>query len=99
MADIATIAILQQRAIHEAHRTVEQLRVALTSRVLIEQAKGVLAERSGLAMDEAFERLRAYARGGNHRMSDVAEALLEGTLTPEALQTLEGDITGPGSVA
>ncbi len=87
MADIATIGILQQRAIHEAQVTVEQLQVALTSRITLEQAKGVLAEREGLAMDESFERLRTYARRNNRRMSDVAQALIEGTLTPEALDT------------
>lgn len=88
MADIATIGILQQRAIHQAQVTVEQLEVALTSRIMIEQAKGVLAERAGLAMDESFERLRAYARRSNRGISDVAQGLIEGTLAPDVLRTL-----------
>ena len=88
MADIATIGILQQRAIHQAHVTVEQLQVALTSRIMIEQAKGVLAERAGLAIEESFERLRAYARRNNRGISDVAQALIEGTLAPDVLHTL-----------
>ena len=87
MADIATIGILQQRAIHRAQETVEQLQVALTNRIMIEQAKGVLAERAGLAMEESFERLRTYARSTNQRLSDVARALIEGTLTPDVLVT------------
>jgi GAF domain-containing protein len=88
MADIATIGILQQRAIHEAQVSMEQLQIALTSRIMIEQAKGVLAERAGLAMEESFERLRAYARASNRRLSEVAQDLLEGTLTADALQAL-----------
>lgn len=86
MADIATIGILQHRAIHEAQVSMEQLQVALTSRVMIEQAKGVLAERAGIAMEESFERLRAYARATNRRLSDVAQDLLEGNLSADALQ-------------
>ena len=66
----------------------EQLQVALTSRIMIEQAKGVLAERAGLAIEESFERLRSYARASNRRLSDVAQDLLEGTLTADALQSL-----------
>ena len=88
MADIATIGILQQRAIHQAQVSMEQLQVALTSRIMIEQAKGVLAERAGLAIEESFERLRSYARASNRRLSDVAQDLLEGTLTADALQHL-----------
>ena len=92
MADIATIGILQQRAIHQAQVTVEQLEVALTSRITLEQAKGVLAERAGLAIDDSFERLRSYARRSNRRLSDVAQALIEGTLTPEVLHSLEDEV-------
>ena len=96
MADIATIGILQHRAIHQAQETVEQLQVALTSRITLEQAKGVLAERAGLAMD-SFERLRTYARRSNRRISDVAQALIEGTLAPEVLHTLEDEVPSSGS--
>ena len=57
----------------------EQLQGALNSRVLIEQAKGKLAERVGLDMDQAFTMLRAYARDHNLRLSDLAQAFIDGT--------------------
>jgi AmiR/NasT family two-component response regulator len=57
----------------------EQLQGALNSRVLIEQAKGKLAERAGLDMDQAFTMLRAYARDHNLRLSDLAQAFIDGT--------------------
>jgi len=78
MADVATIGILQQRAISEARILAEQLQSALNSRVIIEQAKGVLAERAQIDLDEAFGRLRRYARNNNSRLKDVAEAFIDG---------------------
>ncbi len=73
MAHIATISLLNQRAIGEAHTSTNQLQFALNSRVVIEQAKGVLAERASLDMDEAFQTLREYARSHNRRLSEVAD--------------------------
>jgi AmiR/NasT family two-component response regulator len=73
MAHIATISLLNQRAIGEAHTSTNQLQHALNSRVVIEQAKGVLAERASLDMDEAFQTLRGYARSHNRRLSEVAD--------------------------
>lgn len=64
----------------------EQLQAALNSRIVIEQAKGMLAERRHIEMDTAFDTLRGYARTTNQKLSDVARALLTGTLTAEALQ-------------
>jgi hypothetical protein len=58
----------------------EQLQHALTSRIVIEQAKGVLAERGNLGMEQAFDRLRRYARNTNTRLTDVARRVVEGTL-------------------
>ena len=87
LADVATIAILQQRAASEAQRLNEQLDHALNSRVVIEQAKGMLAERSGLDMAQAFSRLRGYARSHNLRLADVARAIVEGTLSAEMLHS------------
>lgn len=78
MADVATIGILQQRAITEARILAEQLQSALNSRVVIEQAKGVLSERAQIDVDEAFGILRRYARNNNLRLRDVAEAFIEG---------------------
>jgi GAF domain-containing protein len=76
MAHIATISLLNQRTIGEAHTATSQLQTALNSRVVIEQAKGVLAERAGIDMDEAFQTLRQYARSHNERLSDLAEAVV-----------------------
>jgi len=86
LADVATIAILQHRAALEAQVVNEQLNHALNSRVLIEQAKGVLAERAKLSMDEAFGELRAYARNHNLRLADVAHDLTSGALAASALR-------------
>lgn len=85
LADVATIAILQHRAAREAQILNEQLNHALNSRVTIEQAKGVLAERLGLDMDNAFATMRSYARGRNLRLVDVAQAVVEGDLPATAL--------------
>lgn len=84
-ADVATIAILQDRAACEAQRLNEQLTHALNSRVVIEQAKGVVAEAAGLDMSEAFNRLRAHARNHNLRLADVARAVATKELLVPAL--------------
>lgn len=83
-ADLATIGIVQHRAVRERQRVNEQLSDALRSRVVIEQAKGVIAERAGIDISEAFERLRRFARLQGGRLTDVAEATVEGTLDPSA---------------
>lgn len=83
-ADLAALSILQHRASTEAHRLNEQLSAALTSRIVIEQAKGVIAERAGIDLAEAFARLRAYARKTNQRLTHVAHAAVDGTLEPQA---------------
>jgi transcriptional regulator with GAF, ATPase, and Fis domain len=78
LADVATIGLLQQRAIRRRDALNEQLQNALNSRVLIEQAKGVLAERLHLDVAEAFTLLRNEARGHNRRLSDLARAIVDG---------------------
>jgi GAF domain-containing protein len=85
LADIATIGILQERAIHRSEVINEQLQAALNSRVIIEQAKGVLAQHLGLSMDEAFTRLRDYVRSHNLRLADVARLLATRQLDPRKL--------------
>ena len=87
LADVATIAILQHRAALEAQVVNEQLNHALNSRVLIEQAKGVLAERAGLDIEHAFARLRSYARNNNRQLVDVAQDVIDGTLSAAAIDS------------
>jgi AmiR/NasT family two-component response regulator len=79
LADVATIGLLQQRAIHRRDVLTEQLQAALNSRVLIEQAKGVLAERLRVDLADAFTMLRSSARNHNRRLSDLAQAIVDGT--------------------
>lgn len=80
LADIATIAILHHRASINAQVLNNQLDQALTSRIIIEQAKGMLAALDDLTMDEAFERLRAHARRNNRLLAEVALDVVNGTL-------------------
>jgi GAF domain-containing protein len=79
LADVATIGLLQQRAIHRRDVLTEQLQTALNSRVLIEQAKGVLAERLHLDVHDAFTVLRSDARRHNRRLSELAQAIVDGS--------------------
>jgi GAF domain-containing protein len=89
LADVATIGLLQQRAIRRRDILTEQLQTALNSRVLIEQAKGVLAERLQLDMDEAFTLLRNRARSHNRRLSELAQAIVDGSeQIPPAIATI-----------
>ncbi|HLL68304.1 MAG TPA: GAF and ANTAR domain-containing protein [Micromonosporaceae bacterium] len=81
LADVATIGLLQARAIRRSETLAEQLQTALNTRVLIEQAKGVLAERRQVNMDEAFTLLRSVARNRNRRLTDLARAVVDGTET------------------
>jgi len=76
-ADIATIAILQERMVKEREVLATQLQTALDSRIVIEQAKGILAERLGFDMDTAFSTLRDAARRNNRRLSEVARDVID----------------------
>jgi GAF domain-containing protein len=80
LANLATISILHQRTLERQETTAEQLQTALNSRVLIEQATGVLAERHHIDMDQAFGYLRAHAHSRNQPLSEVAHAVVQGTL-------------------
>ncbi|MEY2426500.1 MAG: hypothetical protein QOI61_2072 [Actinomycetota bacterium] len=84
-ADVATIAILQHRVILEAQVLNEQLNHALNSRVVIEQAKGMVAEREGVDMDAAFALLRTYSRNHNLRLADVSRDVITGQLAASDL--------------
>lgn len=81
-ADLATISLLQNRASSETQVMNEQLTRALASRVIIEQAKGVIFERAHVDMPEAFSRMRSYARNHNLRLTDVAYSVVSGALDP-----------------
>jgi len=85
LADVATIAILQHRAMTDAQVLNEQLTQALNTRIVIEQAKGVVAERADLGMEQAFARLRRHARNHNLRLADVAGAVSSKALPVTAL--------------
>jgi transcriptional regulator with GAF, ATPase, and Fis domain len=82
LADVATIGLLQARAIRRRDALTEQLQTALNSRIVIEQAKGVIAERRRVDMDESFAVLRGAARSGNVRLSDLARAVVDGSANP-----------------
>jgi hypothetical protein len=91
MADAATISILAYRAIRQGELLGAQLQTALDSRVVIEQAKGVLAERWQLGMDEAFRRLRGYARSHNRLLSELARDVVSGEIDTTTLPVVPAD--------
>lgn len=80
LADVATIAILQRRSTHRSTMIAEQLQAALQSRVVVEQAKGVLRERHEIGMDTAFQMLRKHARDHNLKLTAVSLAVVRGEL-------------------
>ena len=91
LADIATIGILAQRNIHQAELLTVQLQTALTSRVVIEQAKGILSERHKVDVDTAFGFLRNHARRHNLRLSDLARTVATGNIVISAEGGAAGD--------
>ncbi|WP_394428326.1 ANTAR domain-containing protein [Streptomyces sp. SGAir0957] len=82
LADAATIGLLQARVIREQHTVNEQLHTALQTRIVIEQAKGILAARSGITLNQAFEALRRHARHHRVLLNEVAREVIENGLTP-----------------
>lgn len=79
LADLATIGLLQVRALRRQEDLAAQLQHALTSRVVIEQAKGIAGERLGLDMDAAFDTLRRFARSHNLRIAELARSVVDGS--------------------
>lgn len=78
LADMATIALLQRRALTSSELLSEQLQVALNDRVVIEQVKGLLAERGQLDVDAAFDLLREYCRASRLPLTRTAREILTG---------------------
>ena len=78
---MATISLLHERSMRRSDTLNEQLQTALNSRVIIEQAKGKLAERLGLDMDQAFSSCATTARARNRRLADLAQAFIDGSET------------------
>lgn len=85
LADVATIALLQQRDLGQEQLEKAQLQHALTSRIVIEQAKGILAERWNTTPDTAYQALRTYARGHQLRISDCARQIIDQTLDTDQI--------------
>jgi AmiR/NasT family two-component response regulator len=77
---VATVGLLQERTTRQKELLAEKLQDALNLRVMIEQAKGVVAERSGLDVDEAFPLMQQYAEETGMPLSEVASRALNGTL-------------------
>jgi GAF domain-containing protein len=76
LADIATIAILQRRALSRSETLTEQLQGAFNSRVIIEQAKGALSSRGNIDVATAFKVLRSYARAHQQLLGDVCRKVV-----------------------
>jgi AmiR/NasT family two-component response regulator len=87
---MATIGILAQRSARQASLEAEQLQQALASRVVIEQAKGVLAEYARVDMEVAFHALRTYSRSRNLKLGEVAEAIVTRRLPPQDVTSARG---------
>ena len=86
LADVATVGILQQRAIHDARIASAQLEVALESRIAIEQAKGIVAERNQIGVDDAFALVRNYTRHHNRLLVQTARDIIDNSLDPSSLE-------------
>jgi hypothetical protein len=85
LADVATVGILHQRILTRSEMVNQQLQTALNTRLIIEQAKGVLAERGTIDMDQAFKLLRMHARRTNRRLADLARDVTDGADTATIL--------------
>lgn len=85
LADLATIAILQERALVSAERITEQLQFALNSRIVIEQAKGAVSRALRVGVDEAFEIIRDNARSRRVRLTDLARVVVTDPATMDGL--------------
>ena len=87
LADAATIGILQERSVQEQVDVAGQLQGAFNSRIVIEQAKGVVAEQQKVSMEHAFALLRGYSRRSRTPLSDVARAVIDRSLSSATLRS------------
>jgi AmiR/NasT family two-component response regulator len=85
LADVAAIGLLQERAISRGEVLTEQLQGALNSRIVIEQAKGAVAQARRISVDEAFTIIRGYARRNNRRLGDVARTIVTDPAGPATI--------------
>jgi transcriptional regulator with GAF, ATPase, and Fis domain len=90
LADIATIGLLHQRTVHDQSLLSEQLQTALHSRILIEQAKGVLSAHAGTSVEEAFRLMRSHARRTGNSLTSVADGVVAGSIDIGQLQPSPG---------
>jgi GAF domain-containing protein len=90
MAEMAAIGLIQERALRERSLLTEQLQAALNSRVVIEQAKGMLAEYLTITVDDAFTLLRNHARNHNRKLSEVATDVVDRKIPGTALTRRSG---------
>jgi transcriptional regulator with GAF, ATPase, and Fis domain len=101
LADVATIGILQERAVRENTDLNERLEHALNSRVLIEQAKGVLANYGAVTMDQAFNTMRSYAASNGVPLTHLAQDLVDRRMRPAQIfgkrHTEGAEVTRPGA--
>ena len=88
LADVATIGLLHERAVRDQAVLAEQLQTALHSRILIEQAKGVLSARAAVDVATAFQLMRGYARRSGATLTTVAEEVVAGSLGPQELRAV-----------
>lgn len=87
MVDVATIGLIQAETGRRREMLLTQLQTALDTRIVLEQAKGVLAERHDITPSQAFTAMRAHARSSNRKLSDLAHGIIEGQTLPAAALT------------
>ena len=93
MAEVAAIGLLHQRALADGHLLAEQLQTALQSRVVIEQAKGMISEYLNINIDDAFQVLRSRARDHNLKLTQLARDVTNKTVTGDFFRSSTGGQT------
>jgi AmiR/NasT family two-component response regulator len=85
LADIATISLMQQRTLDHVHTEAANLQYALSSRIILEQVKGILAERWACTLDSAFAALTRYARANGLKLTTLAREIADGSFDTTAI--------------